>query len=255
MKLIKRLFDFYINSSLHIGFAVLALTLITQKSASLSIQIPLNGTIFFATVLGYNFLKYYEIFKTKKWHTSNYYSILTVSFLANLGFLFFFFKLNLESQIHLFLASLVVLLYPFLRKLGWLKMFLVSSVVTYVTVFIPNPTISNDLYLELLQRFLILICLLIPFEIIDTKTDAKTLHTLPQLFGINTTKVFGILLVIPCMILEFLKPNPSYAILIIALITTMFIRFTTLKRNSYYTSFWVESVPIIWWILLLIRNF
>ena len=255
MRLIKRLFDFYINASLHIGFAVLALTLITQKSASLSIQIPLNGTIFFATVLGYNFLKYYEIFKTKKWHTSKYYSILTVSFLANLGFLFFFFKLNQESQIQFLSVGLLVLLYPFLRKLGWLKMFLVSFVVTYVTVFIPYPKWSNYLYVDLLQRFLILISLLIPFEIIDTKTDAKTLNTLPQLFGINPTKVFGILLVIPCMILEFLKPNPSYAVLIIAIVTALFIRFTTLKRNSYFTSFWVESVPILWWILLLIRNF
>ena len=137
----------------------------------------------------------------------------------------------------------------------WLKMFLVSFVVTYVTVFIPYPKWSNYLYVDLLQRFLILISLLIPFEIIDTKTDAKTLNTLPQLFGINPTKVFGILLVIPCMILEFLKPNPSYAVLIIAIVTALFIRFTTLKRNSYFTSFWVESVPILWWILLLIRNF
>jgi hypothetical protein len=255
MKTLKRLFDFYINTSLHIGFAVLTLTLITQKAALLSIQIPLNGTIFFATVLGYNFLKYYEFFKINKWRVSYNYAILTVSFLANLGFLFFFFKLNLENQIQFFFAGFAVLLYPFLRKLGWLKMFLVSFVVTYVTVFIPYPKLSNDLYIELLQRFLILISLLIPFEIIDTKTDEKSLNTLPQLFGINRTKLFGILLVIPCMILEFLKPNPSYAFLIIAIITALFIRFTTLKRNSYYTSFWVESVPILWYILLLILNF
>jgi hypothetical protein len=255
MRLAKRLFDFYINASLHIGFAVLALTLITQKAASPSIQIPLNCTIFFATIVGYNFLKYLDIFKTKKWHAPDYYAILIVSFLATLGFLFFFFKLNEEIQIQFFSPILLVLLYPFLRKLGWLKMFLVSFVVTYVTVFIPYPKWSNYLYVELLQRFLILISLLIPFEIIDTKTDAKTLNTLPQLFGINRTKVFGILLVIPCMILEFLKPNPSYAVLIIAIVTALFIRFTSIQRNSYFTSFWVESVPILWWILLLIRNF
>ncbi len=255
MRLAKHIFDFYINTSLHIGFAVLALTCITQKSESLPIQIPLQSTIFFATVLGYNFLKYYQVFKTNKWHTPIYYSILTVCFLAILGFLFFFFKLNQENQIQFFFAGLAVLLYSFLRKFGWLKMFLVSGVVTYVTVFIPYPKLSINLYIELHQRLLILISLLIPFEIMDTQIDAKNLNTLPQLFGINRTKVFGILLVIPCMILEFLKPNPSYAFLIIAIVTALFIRYTSLQRNSYYTSFWVESVPILWWILLLILNF
>ena len=250
MILVKRLFDFYINTSLHIGFAVLALTCITQKSASLPIQILLQSTIFFATVLAYNFLKNYEIFITNKWHTPIYYSVLTVSVFAILGFLFFFFKLNQEIQIQFFFAGLAVLLYPFLRKLGWLKMFLVSGVVTYVTVFIPYPKLSNDLYIELLQRFLILISLLIPFEIMDTQIDAKTLNTLPQLLGVNRTKVFGILLVIPCMILEFIKPNTSYAFLIIAIVTALFIRYTSLQRNSYYTSFWVESVPILWWFML-----
>jgi hypothetical protein len=28
--------------------------------------------------------------------------------------------------------------------------------------------------------------------------------------------------------------------------------FANEKRTKYYTSFWVESVPILWWILLLI---
>jgi len=58
-------------------------------------------------------------------------------------------------------------------------------------------------------------------------------------------------LVIPFIILEFLKPNPSYLVLPIGIITVTFINFTELHRNKYYTSFWVESVPILWWILLL----
>jgi len=150
---------------------------------------------------------------------------------------------------------MAVLVYPLLRKYGWLKLFLVSIVVTYVTVFIPFQNLKwlpNDFYVSLTQRFFILTSLLIPFEIMDSKTDSETMNTLPQLFGINTTKIFGIILVIPFIVLEYFKSNPSYVVIVIAIITALFIRFTTLKRNHYYTSFWVESVPILWWVLLML---
>jgi hypothetical protein len=109
-----------------------------------------------------------------------------------------------------------------------------------------------DFYVSLLQRFFILTSLLIPFEIIDSKTDLETMNTLPQLLGINSSKIFGVILLIPFMVLEFLKPNPSYVVLLISIITAMFIKFTSLKRNKYYTSFWVESIPILWLILLMV---
>jgi len=175
--------------------------------------------------------------------------------LVTVGFLFFFFWLKRSIQIHLLISGIAVLVYPLLRKYGWLKLFLVSIVVTYVTVYIPfqNVKLSPiDFYVSLIQRFFILISLLIPFEIMDSKTDLETMNTLPQLLGINSSKIFGIILLIPFMVLEFLKPNPSYVVLLISIITAMFIKFTSLKRNQYYTSFWVESIPILWFVLLLL---
>jgi hypothetical protein len=128
-------------------------------------------------------------------------------------------------------------------------------VVTFITVYIPFQAIKwvpFELYISLIQRFFILTSLLIPFEIMDSKTDDRTLNTLPQLFGINSAKLFGILLVIPFIVLEFLKPDPSYLVLPVGIITVLSIDFTEWKRNKYYTSFWVESVPILWWLLLLV---
>ena len=101
----------------------------------------------------------------------------------------------------------------------------------------------------MMQRFLILVSLLIPFEILDSKTDAKSLQTLPQQFGINNTKLFGILLVIPFITLEFIKTNSSFLVLPIGIMTVLFIHFSSVERNKYYTSFWVESVPILWFLL------
>lgn len=253
MKVFRYILDFYINSSIHVAFAVLCLLEITVLSNYLNPISDFRLCVFFGTILGYNFLKYFEYFRRGDFRTNTFKAILFVSLLAGIGFIYFFYFLNSNIQKLIALSGLLVLMYPFLRKQGWLKLFVVSFAVTFITTFIPFQTVeglSFELYSILIQRFLILISLLIPFEILDSKTDDKTLNTLPQLFGINRTKWFGNALILPFIVLEFSKSNPSYWVIPIGIITVLFIQFTTLKRPKYYTSFWVESVPILWWILL-----
>ena len=255
MHFLKQLFDIYIKSSIHVGVAVFSLVYVTAFSDGLYKDMEYPSCVFFGTVIGYNFLKYYNVFWTRNFNSKKYYWILTVSILAAIGFIFFFLCLKRGVQINLLISGVAVLVYPFLRKYGWLKLFLVSIVVTYVTVYIPFQNVKLlpiDFYVSLMQRFFILNSLLIPFEIMDSKTDLETMNTLPQLLGINSSKIFGIILLIPFMVLEFSKLNPSYVVLLISIITAMFIKFTSLKRNQYYTSFWVESIPILWLILLMV---
>lgn len=233
----------------------MCLAYITDFSSNLYHNFVYPSCVFFGTVVGYNFLKYFEIFTTYRFDYKKYLGILTVTIVSCFGFLFFFLWLKRSVQILIIVSGLLVLMYPFLRKYGWLKMFLVSFVVTLVSVYIPfhiRNRIEMDFYITMMQRFLILVSLLIPFEILDSKTDAKSLQTLPQQFGINRTKLFGILLVIPFIILEFIKTNSSYLVLPIGIMTVLFIHFSSVERNKYYTSFWVESVPIFWLILVLI---
>ena len=107
-----------------------------------------------------------------------------------------------------------------------------------------------------MQRFIIIISLLIPFEILDSKTDLVSMNTIPQKFGINKTKQLGYILLLLYIILDFFKFNFKYNLLqidvVIAILIGIFIYFSEVDRTKYYTSFWVESVPIFWWILLLI---
>lgn len=253
MRIFRKIFDLYIQSSVHVAVAVFCLLQITVVSNEQPLNKYFSLCVFFGTVLGYNFLKYFELFRRGFFRFNKYYAILLVSFLAGIGFLFSFYLLHHSIQILILNSGLFVLIYPFLRKHGWLKLFLVSFVVTFITVYIPFQTERysiSELYLNVSQRFFIVISLLIPFEIMDSKTDEKSLNTLPQQFGINNTKLFGMLLVIPFIILEFLKLHPSYLVLPIGIITVVCINFTTLERNKYYTSFWVESVPIFWWLMV-----
>ena len=253
MGILIKIFNFYIQTSIHVAFAVFCLLRITVVCTQQQLNNHYSFCVFFGTVLGYNFLKYFELLWKRMLWNKKYFSIVGVSTLAGIGFLFSFYFLQHSAQKLILIAGLFVLIYPFLRKLGWLKLFMVSFAVTFITVYIPYQAtkyLPMDYYISLIQRFFILISLLIPFEIMDSKTDDKSLNTLPQLFGIESTKLLGILLVIPFIILEFLKSHPSYLVLPIGIITVILINFTDLNRNKYYTSFWVESVPILWWILL-----
>ena len=91
----------------------------------------------------------------------------------------------------------------------------------------------------------------IPFEIWDSANDPLFLHTLPQRLGIPKTKILGYGLLIPFLILIAWQSNRQGSSLVVALLTALSIYFTTVKRSMYYTSFWVESVPIVWWFFLL----
>jgi len=257
MTTLKRLFDFYIKASLHIGFAVLALTNITELSLTIQPHQNLNYVIYFGTVLGYNVLKHIDSFQfNTHWFLRNR-AISWVSILSLLAAAYFFLTLPKSIQLAFLAIGIVIVLYPFLRKFGLVKMFVVSFCISLITVYIPtiaSTPSSCDLYLTLLQRFLIIISLLIPFEISDSKTDDPTLKTLPQQFGIRPIKILGMLLVIPFLMFEFFKTSSSFSVLIISIITVLFIHFSSVHKNKYYTSFWVESVPIFWWILLLILN-
>lgn len=258
MKILKKLFDFYINSSLHVAVAVVCLVYITIYTNHLGKHYLFLSAVFFGTIVGYNYLKYNQVFANNNFRSTKYYDVLAVSFLAVIGFLFSFYFLNFAIQKLILVSGVFVLMYPFLRKIGWLKLFLVSFVVTFITVYIPLKTskcLPFELYISIIQRFLILISLLIPFEIMDSKTDDQSLNTLPQLFGIGTTKLFGIILIVPFIVLEFLKADFSFVVFPIGLITAALIHFTEVDRNKYYTSFWVESVPILWLGILLIFGY
>ena len=257
MIVLRKVFDFYIQSSLHVGIAVFCLVKITDCDLVPKNIDNYSILVFFGTVLGYNFLKYYDVFRKGNFLSNKHYGILFVSLLSSTGFLLFFSGLKNGIQIKILISGIFVILYPFLRKYGWLKLFFVSFVVTYITVYIPvvlNKPVILDCYISLLQRFFILSSLLIPFEIMDTKTDSQTLNTLPQFFGIRKAKQLAYGFIVIFLLLDFLNFRIHNFIIdsIIAIVTIIFIRFTSLENDEYYTSFWVESVPIFWLVLLIL---
>ncbi len=253
MRGFKALFDFYIQSSVHVAFAIYALVCITEVSLQLPALELVSMLVFFGTIVGYNFLKYFEAFQNGNFDFNKNRYLIGLTLFSISASIYYFLQLPNLIQIYFIKIGLWVVIYPFLRKFGFLKLFWVSFCVTGVTayalVFFENEIKVSGIIL-IIQRFLIVVSLLIPFEILDTQVDDDSMKTLPQRFGIFKTKLFGICLLFPFVMLEFLKEKMEISTFVIAIITALFIGFTNLKRDKYYTSFWVESVPIIWWVLL-----
>jgi hypothetical protein len=276
MRLFKKIVDFYIYSNIHVALAGFSLTKITLVNFGIDDNLtPLF--VAFSIIVSYNFIRFYEIKNNrliwfKDWFFINIKGILLLIFLSILGLatILFFTDFNLKSLTILFPFAFMTFFYaiPFFkigklevsfRNFPMIKIFSIGIAWAGISVFFPldvaNYHFNSSVYLEFFQRILILLAITIPFDIRDVNADSKSLKTLPQTLGINNSKVLGTLLLFGFLLMEIVKENFTYfgflVLLIISLITALFLWFVTPKKTRYYTSFWVESIPIIWLGLLI----
>jgi hypothetical protein len=94
--------------------------------------------------------------------------------------------------------------------------------------------------------------LILVFEILDLANDDPHLKTVPQTIGVKRTKILGFSLLVPFWIVGILTFTFHELIinLIMVVMLMLFILFANPNRSKYYTSFWVESVPILWWLMI-----
>lgn len=254
MKFLKKILDFYIQSSLHVALAISSLVGVTANYLNLNNIKNEFLLVFFGTVLGYNFLKYFELFFKGKIKIKENNSLIGLTLFCLIASIFCFIQLSFLAQLIIIGIFGLVSVYPYIRKLGWLKTIWVAFCVTELTVHLPSITHQiewENFTLLYIQRFFIVIALLIPFEIYDSKFDDIQLQTLPHRFGITMTKNIGYGMIFLFLSLHFFDKSNLNPNLTIALITFLAIYFTTENKKSYYTSFWVESIPIFWYILTL----
>lgn len=276
MNLIKQLFNFYLNSSVHVALSVVSLSYITLKEFGVATDYNVLFFVLFATITGYNFVKFFGI---AKWHyrsLANWLKVIQV--FSFFSFLFMcYYMLQLEFRVLLYLSVFVVITFLYaipilpkrfyldsnhnLRDISGLKVYIIGMVWAGVTVILPllnnDITINADVILTTIQRFAFVIALMLPFEIRDLAFDNIKLATIPQKIGVKQTKIIGLLLMMLFLFLEFFKNEVvavNFVVLtIVTLITTGFIVFSKPSNSTYYSAFWVESIPIMWLLITVFR--
>lgn len=266
MKVLKPLFAFYIDSSIHVAIAVSALVAITEIYLKLELDILFYAFVFLGTITGYNFVKYAKIAGLH--HRSLAKSLKAIqifSAVCALGLVW----VSLQMPIKVLLCASGFGIFTFfyavpviagynLRNVAGIKGFIVAIVWVGITVVLPVVTLKTSFSLEIamlsLQRFLLVIVWLLPFEIRDLKYDKLALGTFPQRLGINRTKALGVILLLVVLLLEFYFSNSQNwqisAAIIMVLVSTGLIINTRKSQSRYYASFWVESIPVFWLLFL-----
>lgn len=272
VQIFKRFFNFYINSSIHVALAVYALTWITLLEFKLPYKESILYFVFYASIVGYNFVKYYSRKDFKNIPVENWLKwIKLLTLICTFLMCFYAFQLQIKTLLIISVFGLLTFFYGYafpksfkvenLRHVTGIKVYIIALVWAGVTVFLPlieaDYIINFDVCVTAIQRFLFVVVLMIPFEIRDLPYDSKALKTLPQLLGMKLLKQLGFVLLLAFFGLEFLKVTIFETHLIVLCAITMLTLFFMLnakeEQGKYYSSFWVESLPIVWLVLLLFR--
>ena len=270
MRLIKNFFDFYLNASIHVAFAAFSFVKITEIYFELEYNNAFNYFIFFSTITAYNFVKYFGIAKFHHRSLTDDLKIIQVfSFICFLLMCYFGSQISIKTLFLLTGFGLLTVLYaiPFLsgfqknlRNISYLKIIVVALVWAGVTVVVPIID-SHDILdyqkvsLLFVQRFLLVCVLILPFDIRDIKYDVISLQTIPRKIGIKNTKKLGFVLLLFALVIEFListQTTSKNIFLVFSFAILLFLMRSKENQSKYYSSFWVELLPIAWWLLLMI---
>ncbi len=268
-------FKFYIYSNLHVALAGFAMVMVTNHTFGILTDMP-AFFVFFSIVLSYNFIRFYEIKTNRlewfsKWFYKHKIKLLILVFLSFLGIAGILLGGFLSKKSLLLLLPFGLMTFFYVIPLGKIKgkelsfrnfpfIKIVSIAISWAGVMVLFPVLSaelpitTDVWIEFLQRFIFVIALTIPFDIRDIKNDAKSLQTIPQVLGVLESKYVGTFLLLVFVFLEFVKTTHIHYLtaLIVAVVTAVFLGLSSPKKSRFLTSFWVESIPIFWWILTII---
>ena len=269
MALIKRIFDFYLDASIHVALAIFSLVHVTALTLNINVPQELYIFMFFGSIGCYNFVKY-GVEAEKYILVANRYhkNIQFFSFGCLLISFYQMFFLSERVLISLFVLIAITGLYalPVLpkhknfRSLSGLKILIVATVWAGTTVILPAisqlEVITWNVKVEAFQRFMLVLVLLVPFEIRDLKYDSVALKTLPQRVGVKGAKIIGYSWSIIFYAATFLKTNLDFISVgvntILLLVLLGIILKTELNQKKYFSSFWVEAIPLFWWLLIIV---
>ena len=270
MQFLKRLFNFYIKSSFHLGICLICLYVVSINKLEININYVLIIFLFCSTFFTYNFIKYRKkILKKLSNQNLTLNLIKYLSFFCLLILINTLFYLNFDTilfSVFLFVLCLLYV-YPFaglksnFRNFSKVKLFFVAICWSGSVVVLPILEIGNSFSLRhilfFLQIFILVIIYTIPFEIRDLKNDSFDLQTIPQILGVKNSKIFCYALIILFIFISYIIStsfNDFFADLVLSVVLTIIIILTKEEQSKYFSSFWVEALPIYWLVVYYLMN-
>lgn len=223
------------------------------------------AVIFFATLLDYNFHRFWSIHNNPeavgiekfKWATEHQGLLKTLILISLSGLAAALFFVSVKILLVLILLAVIPLVYSFpfsgkeknkspLLKITGLKTIMIALAWAVATVFIPvlqtgNSITFSHVLLLFLERFMFIFAIAIPFDIRDLQFDVHSrMKTIPIVFGEKSAlKVSNIALLLSLLIaayhyqgLNMIFILPAYLFSIIS--TFIFINNKAIKKLPLY---------------------
>ena len=112
MAVLKRILNFYINSSVHVALSVYAMTWITLIEYGIEYDENTLYFVFYASITGYNFVKYFGLAKFHHRSLAGWLKAIQVfSFLAFLAMCYYAIQLEVKTIVVLSILGLITFLY------------------------------------------------------------------------------------------------------------------------------------------------
>jgi len=279
-----KLFHFIINTNIYISLAAVFLTLATQVQLGMKPQFhPYLFIIFFATIFEYNLHRLITIITNPKaleddkhsWVKKNLKSFYILVAVSIIGFVITAFLAKKIVLITLLPFGIITLFYSLpvfktkrtifrLREIPCLKIFLIAFVWAATTILLPILQLGNSynrwhIITMMLERFIFVFAITIPFDIRDMKSDEKTgLQTIPLIIGekksILVANIYLLLFLVLC-IFHYYNTDFAFilpAFIISAITTVFFINSERLKKIIHYHYFVLDGAMLLQGILVLL---
>ena len=124
-----------------------------------------------------------------------------------------------------------------------------------------NISITQNIVLHLISRFLFVFAITIPFDIRDLKYDSYKLRTIPLFFGVPKARFIAIITLFICVIIAIFQSLENalissnlLALILLYFMASIFIIKSDEYKGEMYFSFWVESLSIALYFFLAISS-
>ena len=262
----KYLVEFIVNSNLWIAIATVSFYELTLVQFGKEIELNVTSfLLFFSTLFVYNLFRILSPKDDcKTWYAKNYsYTkfLSGFSFIGLLISLFFFDKQYLPIIV---LSGILSFLYasPFirlgknsfsLRKFWFLKSIIVAVVWVLSTAVLPmlenNISLSNS-WMFLLEKFLFILGITIPYDIKDLKADEYDgIKTLAIKFGVKRTKLISNFILIVGLVLALSLFSQNIIPIGFVYIVAMFLNYKLDEtKDEFWYTFLIDGTIILYFL-------
>jgi len=211
MRILLKILDFLVVSNVYVAAGTFSLTWLSLQFYG-NEKLDLAFFVFFSTLFAYNFMRLVRVQPMLKEGDSTRHKnifrfrvfLWGLCICSAIAAFVYFLKVDEFIYLTLILMGSISIAYSLpvykkdglwlrLRDLPSIKIFLIAFVWAVVTSLLPMQVsnVSID-WLKVLERFLFVFAITIPFDIRDLRFDADNLHTIPQMFGVKNARYIGI---------------------------------------------------------------